>query len=77
MKPTSLSSAAALLKSLSVADLETRLDELSAEEKATRTILRSLKARDRERAKASRKNRPIIGDAVPTESPSGSEVPRG
>lgn len=77
MKPTSLSSAAALLKSLSVADLETRLDELSAEEKATRTILRSLKARDRERAKASRKNRSILDGDTPTESPSGSEVPRG
>jgi len=70
MKPTPLSSAAELLKTLSVADLESRLREMSAEEKAIRTILRSLKARDRERAKANRK-------ASSTESPSESEVSVG
>ena len=52
MKTTTLTSASALLQSLTVADLESRLREMTAEEKALRTILRSLKARERERAKA-------------------------
>ena len=52
MTTTSVSSAISLLQSLSVAELQTRLAELTAEEKALRTILRSLKARERERVKA-------------------------
>jgi hypothetical protein len=52
MKTNTLTSASALLKSLTVAEIESRLHELTAEAKALRTILRSLKARERERAKA-------------------------
>ena len=52
MKTNTLTSASALLKTLTVADLETRLRDLTIEEKALRTILRSLKAVERERAKA-------------------------
>ena len=51
MKTNALTSASALLKSLTVADIETRLRELTTEEKALRTILRSLKAVERERGK--------------------------
>ena len=52
MKTNPLTSASALLKSLTVAELDSRLRELSVEEKALRTIRRSLKAVERERAKA-------------------------
>lgn len=52
MKTNTVTSASALLKSLTVAELETRLRELTIEDKALRTILRSLKAVQRERAKA-------------------------
>ena len=52
MKTNTLTSASALLKSLTVAELETRLRELTIEDKALRTILRSLKAVERERAKS-------------------------
>ena len=51
MKTNPLISASALLKSLTVAELETRLRELTIEQKGLRTILRSLKAVERERAK--------------------------
>ncbi len=51
MKANSFTTASALLESLSVADIEDRLCELIAEEKALRTVLRSLKAREREHAK--------------------------
>ena len=52
MKTHTLTSASALLQSLTVAELESRLRELTGETQALRTILRSLKARERERAKA-------------------------
>lgn len=52
MKTNTLPSASALLQSLTIDELQERLAEMTAEEKALRTILRSLKARERERAKA-------------------------
>jgi hypothetical protein len=42
-------SATAVLSSLSIRDLERRLFELRSEEAAVKTLLRSLKARDRAR----------------------------
>lgn len=61
MKTNTLQSASGLLQSLTVGELQERLDELTAEEKALRTILRSLKARERERAKAA--NRKVVAHA--------------
>jgi hypothetical protein len=58
MKTNALISASALLKSLTVSELDTRLRELSVEEKALRTIRRSLKAVERERAKAATRKVP-------------------
>lgn len=52
MKMNSLTSARALLQSLTIPEVESRLRELTGETQALRTILRSLKARERECAKA-------------------------
>ena len=47
METPAPSTASAILASLSATDLESRLRDITAEEKAIRTLLRSLRARDR------------------------------
>ena len=50
----------ALLASPSVADIETRRREIGGEEKALRTLLRSLKARERALRNRSAKQQPEV-----------------
>ena len=69
MDTTVPSTASAILASLSATDLENRLREITAEEKAIRTLLRSLRARDRiqpqreaEHKRGQRRDRPHLRD---------------